>query len=50
MNIRPIMAMQNPDWKDAKSYELHIDACGEEAKEKKTYLDWYTCVAQKPFQ
>lgn len=44
------MSMQNPDWESIEAYELHMDACGQEAKERKTYLNWYTYVAQKPLK
>ncbi|KAL7314048.1 hypothetical protein PS15m_007706 [Mucor circinelloides] len=50
MNIRPLMSMQNPDWESIEAYELHMDACGQEAKERKTCLNWYTYVAQKPLK
>ncbi|CAO3615219.1 unnamed protein product [Mucor fragilis] len=50
VNIRPLMSMQNPDWESIEAYELHMDACGEEAKGNRTFLDWHTCTAQKPLK
>lgn len=35
-NIRPVMAMPNPDWRDQKPYQNYIDSCAEEAKKTTT--------------
>ncbi|KAL9549034.1 hypothetical protein MBANPS3_005398 [Mucor bainieri] len=47
-NIRPVMAMSNPEWQDEKLYAVHIDNCAKEAETMETSVNWYTCIAQKP--
>lgn len=48
INLRPVMAKSNSEWEDAEAYEAYINKCGEEAKENKTCLKWYSIHARKP--
>lgn len=47
-NTRHAIAMANPDWEDPAVYSDHIDKCGEESRESKTHLKWYSVYARKP--
>jgi hypothetical protein len=48
INIRPVLAKSMSEWENADIYEAYIDQCGEEAKNSKTYLKWYSIYARKP--
>ncbi len=48
LNLAPVMSKMNAAWEKEGSYEAHINQCGEEAKNSKTCLGWYTVYAQKP--
>jgi hypothetical protein len=42
------MAAATSEWEDDKIYEAYVESCGSEAKDNKTYMNWYACYAQKP--
>lgn len=48
LNLAPVMTKTNPEWESLSAYEAHINQCGEEAKNSKTCLGWYSVYAQKP--
>lgn len=48
INCRPLLERVHPEWKDDKVFFDYIKACGKEAKEYKSCVNWYACYAQKP--
>ncbi|KAI8088087.1 S-adenosyl-L-methionine-dependent methyltransferase [Gilbertella persicaria] len=49
-NVRPAVAAITPEWEDPEEFERYIDACGKEATQQKTCINWFACYAQKPHE
>jgi hypothetical protein len=46
--MKPIMVKINPEWKDLEAYESYLNAGGEEHRQNKAFLNWYSYYALKP--
>lgn len=47
LNVRPLIAKENPEWNDPQSYNFYLQKCAAEANSYETSLDWYIFCAQK---